>query len=68
MWISRRRYETLMNLQERVQKLEDAVWVPAAGQDRIGRVVHMLLDHLGLNYRKVLEHAKLEKKGGPEHG
>ena len=66
MWISRNKYERII---ERLNALEDATYCPAAYSDtKIGRLVKMMLDHLGLHVERTFQHDRLAKKGEPERG
>lgn len=64
MWISRYRYERLM---DRIEALEKAVDVPYTSAP-VGKLTRMLMDHFGLHYRRHTPADELVKKGGPERG
>lgn len=67
MWISKRKYERIM---ERLDMLEKGVRVPCNGslwtQWNIGTLVYLILEHLGLQYERTHPTEKLVKKGGPD--
>lgn len=66
MWINRERYFQIL---KRLDALEEATYCPAAYSDtKIGRLLKMLLDHLGLHIERTVQHDSLAKKGGPERG
>ena len=66
MWVKRKELE---ELKEKVRSLEEQVWVLRAPHGaKIGRVVSMILDHLGVSVERRLEHDYIHKKGGPERG
>lgn len=66
MWISKEKYQRII---DRLNALEDATYCPAGHPDtKLGRVVKMMLDHLGLSIERPLPYDRLVKKGGPERG
>lgn len=66
MWITRTEYRRIL---ERLDALEDKTYCPAGGPDtKVGRVLKMVLDHLGLSIERPLPYDRLVKKGGPERG
>lgn len=64
MWISQSKYERLV---ERLEAVEKAVDVPYTSA-HVGGLMRLLLDHLGLHYRRSDPVQELVKKGGPERG
>lgn len=64
MWISRKEHDAIL---KRLCELERNVYCPAAYHDTgIGRLMKMVIDHLGLHIERTLQHDRLVKKGGPE--
>jgi len=64
MFISRKEYNRII---ERLDALEDATRCPTGYPDtKLGRVVQLLLHHLGLTIERPLPYDRLVQKGGPE--
>jgi hypothetical protein len=64
MWISKAKYNRII---DRLDALEEATYCPAGHPDsKIGRILKMVLDHLGLSIERPLPYDRLVKKGGPE--
>jgi hypothetical protein len=64
MWVSRKEFE---ELRQKVESLQDATWsVRAPYGAKLGRVVDMLIDYMGVSIERRLEHDRVVKKGGPE--
>lgn len=62
MWISKYKYNRII---ERLDNLERAADVPYTSAP-VGRLMRMLMDHLGVNHRRTEAHDEIVKKGGPE--
>lgn len=64
MWIRKAKYDRII---ERLDKLEKDTWCPKGLSDsKVGRIVGMILDHLGLHIERPQPTDRLVKNGGPE--